>query len=128
MPTKGSNYHPSSSLGWPSRILLVALAGIFFLTFYPFEFTLSQLPHGSLFLLNARTLQLEPKHNFLNILLFIPFGFGLAAKLREKARSWVATTLLCCVAGTLCSYTIEFSQLFIVGRDSGWDDVLCNAL
>jgi hypothetical protein len=67
-----------------------------------------------------------PIDAFLNVLLFVPFGFGLADKLRERGKPRAATAALVLVAGALLSYGIEFLQFYIPGRDSGWEDVLTN--
>jgi hypothetical protein len=68
----------------------------------------------------------RPLDPFLNVLLFVPFGFGLAEKLRERGKPRAVTAALVLVAGALLSYGIEFLQLYIPGRDSGWEDVLTN--
>ena len=64
---------------------------------------------------------------FLNVLLFVPFGFGLAEKLRERKLSRLATLLVVWVAGAVFSYAIELTQIYIPMRDSGWEDVLTNS-
>lgn len=114
---------------WSNRILLAALAGILFLTLYPFRVNvhraLAQTPRP--FLLGAAHKKVGTLDVFLNILLFVPFGFGLAEKLREKGKSRFVTFLWAVALGAICSYCIEFSQLFIPPRDSGWTDVFTNS-
>ncbi len=120
------SYGPPAS-SWSNRILLLATAGILFLTMYPFRFHFHVLPHGaSPFLLGSSGKGGGPLDTFLNVLLFVPFGFGLAEKLRERGKSsgLVLVTALAC--GALFSYTIEFLQLYIPERDSGWEDVFTN--
>jgi hypothetical protein len=58
--------------------------------------------------------------------LFVPFGFGLAAKLREKGKSGAKVLLFTVLAGALLSYCIEFLQIYIPTRDSGWEDLFTN--
>ena len=65
---------------------------------------------------------------FLNILLFVPYGFGLALQSREKAKSKVATLGICLAGGALFSYTIELLQYYIPLRDSGWEDIVTNSV
>jgi len=67
-----------------------------------------------------------PLDAFLNILLFVPLGFGLAEKLRERRMSRTATFCLALVAGAVLSYSIEITQIYIPLRDSGWEDVFTN--
>jgi glycopeptide antibiotics resistance protein len=119
-------YDPLAS-SWSNRILLLATAGILFLTMYPFRFHFYVLPHGaSPFLLGNSGKRSGLVDAFLNVLLFVPFGFGLTEKLRERGKSsgFVLVTSLAC--GALFSYTIEFLQLYIPERDSGWEDIFTN--
>lgn len=113
-----------------NRILALAVAGILFLTLYPFHFSFHptvQL-HGSPFLLVSGTKTSGLINAFLNIALFVPFGFGLSQKLREKGKSAASIFGLTIAAGALFSYGIEFTQIYIPSRDSGWEDVFTNAM
>jgi glycopeptide antibiotics resistance protein len=113
---------------WSNRILSLAIFGILFLTLYPFVFN----PHAALrgitspFLLGKSVKSLGFLDAFLNVLLFVPFGFGLAEKLRERGKSRALTLAVALAAGAIFSYTIEFLQIYIPERDSGWEDVLTN--
>src|ERR1700674_1294680 len=115
---------------WSNRILLLAIAGILFLTLYPFRFDFHVvLPGNASPLLLGRTLKSSGvKNAFLNVLLFVPFGFGLSEKLRERNKSRGLTFVLALAAGALFSYGIEFLQIYIPERDSGWEDVFTNTL
>ena len=120
------SYDPPAS-SWSNRILLLATVGILFLTMYPFRFSFHVLPHGaSPFLLGHSGKGGGFADAFLNMLLFVPFGFGLAEKLRERGISpgLVLATALGC--GAVFSYMVEFLQLYIPERDSGWEDVFTN--
>ena len=65
---------------------------------------------------------------FLNVLLFVPFGFGVAAQARKRlAGRWTAF-FLALAAGAFVSYSVEFLQLYLAERSSGWDDVISNSL
>ena len=114
---------------WSNRILLLATAGILFLTLYPFRFDFhAAVPGGgSPFLLGRSLKTARLLDVFLNVLLFVPFGFGLTAKLRERGRSLAFTLALALAAGALFSYCIEFLQLYIPPRDSGWEDIFTNS-
>jgi VanZ family protein len=111
-----------------NRILILAVAGILFLTLYPFRFSLH--PSGPRydfpFLLVSGTKTSGPFNAFLNIALFFPFGFGLSQKLREKGNSGASVFGITVAAGALFSYGIEFMQIYIPTRDSGWEDVFTN--
>jgi len=121
---------PSSNppaLSWSNRILLLGLAGILFLTLYPFRFNFHVLPNSASPLLLGKSLKrVSVVDALLNILLFVPLGFGLAEKLRERGKSARSVLLGALAVGALLSYTIEFLQLYIPERDSGWEDVFTN--
>jgi VanZ family protein len=120
--------HQQASAEWSNRIIILSLMGIADLTFFPFQFHLvaNYDFHRSPFLLGMST---KPSHDldfFLNVLLFVPFGFGLCAQARKRgSRRW--TSLLVALAvGAGVSYVVEFLQLYIPSRDSGWTDVISN--
>lgn len=114
---------------WSNRILIAALAGILFLTLYPFEFSLHTklAPGASPFFLGQADKRGGVLDVVLNIFLFMPFGFALAAKLRAKGKSWLAAFFATWIAGAVLSYCIEFLQIYIPARDSGWEDVFTNS-
>ncbi len=120
----------ASACSWSNRILIAAVVGILFLTLFPFRFVLStELPyHASPFLLGHNPKVVGPLDFFLNILLFIPFGFGFSEKLREQGKSGKLTFISTLLAGALFSYTIEFLQIYIPSRDSGWEDIFTNSM
>jgi hypothetical protein len=117
----------SRDAAWSNRILILAVAGILFLTLYPFRFDFrTPVGFASPFLL-GRGVKISGFYNvFLNILLFTPFGFGLAEKLREGGKSRRFTFSIVLILGALFSYGIEFLQIYIPERDSGWEDVVTN--
>jgi VanZ like family len=120
----------SDCRGWSNRILILAMAGILFLTCFPFRLVShAKLPHGASAFLLGGTFgkHTGPFDDFLNVLLFIPLGFGLSDKLLEKRKSRAATFLVVWFSGIFLSYAIEFAQLHIPGRDSGWEDVITNS-
>lgn len=119
----------SNFSGWSNRILIAALVGILFLTLYPFRFSLvAALPSNvSPFLLGRGSKAGRRMDIFLNVLLFVPFGFGLSEKFRERGRSRLRSLLIVIAAGACLSYLIELTQLYIPQRDSGWTDVLTNS-
>jgi hypothetical protein len=113
---------------WSNRILVLATAGILFLTLYPFRFDFHVVsPAGTSPLFLGKSLKPAGLMDaFLNVLLFVPFGFGLAEKLRERGKSFAFTLAAALAAGALFSYTIELLQYYIPQRDSGWEDVFTN--
>ncbi len=121
---------PSRYSRWANRFLILSLGGIVYFTLFPFRFDFSVALPGNRF-----PFLLGPSWKyhffidfFLNFLLFVPFGFGLAAESRKRNRNWATGLFLALASGCLVSYTIEFLQLYVPSRDSGWDDVFSNTL
>lgn len=120
---------PAPIANWPARILALAMGGILSLTLYPFRFA---VPAGTSrwalpFLLQSGMKRVGPLDDLLNVLLFVPFGFGLAGILRQHGKPRSHVILLALGAGLACSYTIEFLQFYVPYRDSGWHDVMTNS-
>ncbi len=113
---------------WSNRIMLLSLAGILFLTLYPFQFAHAESARFLFPLsLNGWGKSIDLLDIFLNVLLFIPFGFGVGEKLRERGRSKAFTFFVVWALGALLSYSVEFLQIYIPSRDSGWGDVITNS-
>jgi VanZ like family len=127
-PQTSTQFRPSTS-SWSHRILIAAVIGIFFLTLYPFRFSLVRHGPAALtpYLLGGWGKDAGVLDVFLNIALFIPYGFGLAEEVRERGRSRAAAFGVTLIAGALLSYTVEFLQFYIPMRDSGWNDVITNS-
>jgi glycopeptide antibiotics resistance protein len=120
---------PPGTSSWSNRFLFAAIAGILFLTLFPFRFDFQTKLAGnaSPFLLGHGTKVAGLMDALLNVLLFIPFGFGLAEKLRERKISRSSSFLMVLAAGALLSYAIEITQIYIPMRNSGWEDVFTNS-
>ncbi len=118
------------SFFWSDRIVLVSAAGILFLTLFPFRFVSHARSEGMFPFFHGRMTEGKGPGAldvFLNIMLFVPFGFGIAGKLREKGKSLATTLVVAWAAGALLSYTVEVLQIYIPSRDSGWGDVITNS-
>ena len=113
---------------WSNRILILSLLGIAYLTLFPFHssFVASYDFHRSPFLLGISTKQPQYSDFFLNVLLFVPLGFGLCAKVRKRGGSRWISVLLSLILGAAVSYVVELMQFYIPSRDSGWEDVISN--
>jgi len=94
---------------------------------YPFELSHAKpYRYGSPFFLGSSGKAGGPLDIFLNILLFMPYGFAIGTKLLRRGMSRRTILIYTTLAGTLFSYAIEFTQLYVPSRDSGWQDVLTN--
>ena len=126
-PAKWEQGQPPSP-DWSNRIIILSVAGILFLTLFPFGFVFHAKSPGSTspFLLQSGLKSVGAFDDFLNILLFVPFGFGLSEYLRTKGTSRRTSLILALVMGAMFSYGIEFLQNYIPSRDAGWHDVFTN--
>jgi VanZ family protein len=118
-----------ASANWSNRILVASLIGIAYLTLFPFYFDFARggLLHTSPFLLGASAKKVRSFDFFLNVLLFVPFGFSVYAQLHKRSAGRRAVLLaVVLAAGAITSYTVELLQLYIPPRDSGWDDIVSN--
>ncbi|HSZ18523.1 MAG TPA: VanZ family protein [Candidatus Acidoferrum sp.] len=122
--------HQQASARWSNRILILSLLGIAWLTLFPFQlhFPGANPPHRSPLLLGATLKEMRYSDFFLNILLFVPFGFGVCAQARKRGASRWNSLLLALAAGAVVSYLVELLQLYIPDRDSGWVDVVSNSM
>jgi VanZ family protein len=120
--------HQQACAQWSNRILVLSLLGIAYLTLFPFKspFVAIYDLQRSPFLLGMSSKQPRYLDFFLNVLLFVPFGFGLCAQVRKRCGSQWSALLLTLTLGASVSYVVEFLQLYIPGRDSGWGDVISN--
>ena len=119
----------SDSSRCSNRILVLAIAAILFLTLYPFRFDFGRHLSHPLFPLSLGGWGkgIGRFDDLLNLLLFVPFGFGLAEIFRTRGKSRLATLGFCLAAGALLSYAVEFLQIYIPQRDSGWEDIFTNS-
>jgi glycopeptide antibiotics resistance protein len=119
-----------SSAAWANRILILSLLGICYLTLFPFVLRIfpPRVIHKSAFLLGNSAKKPHSIDFLLNVLLFVPYGFGLSAQARKRGASKWNIFLVALGIGAATCYTIEFLQYFIPSRDSGWDDVFSNTL
>lgn len=115
---------------WSNRILILSLLGIAYLTLFPFKFDFSAtyIFHRSPFLLETSVKRVMYLDFFLNVLLFVPFGFGLSAQACKRGGSRWFSLVLALLAGAAVSYTVEVLQFYIPARDSGWEDVISNTM
>ncbi len=126
--TSNATPRQAASAAWCNRILLLSLLGIAYLTLFPFRLhsIAFQAIHGNPFLLGNSGKQYFTRDFYLNVLLFVPFGFGVAARAFKRNGGFLKAFLWSLALGALASYSVEFLQLYIPERDSGWEDVFSN--
>jgi VanZ family protein len=122
--------HRQACAEWSNRILILSLLGIVYLTFFPFRFNFAPAHAFHYYPILLGMTGKRPTHidYFLNVLVFVPLGFGLSAKLRKRGSGRWTSLLGALVVGAVVSYVVEFVQFYIPGRDSGWDDVIFNTV
>jgi len=125
---KQSSQPPQAHSQWANRILILSFIGIIYLTLFPFrlDFAAPQSRSTSPFFLGPSLKHGDHMGFFLNLLLFIPFGFGFSAQLRKRGVSRGRVLALALAAGAVTSYCVELLQFYIPTRNSAWDDVTPN--
>jgi glycopeptide antibiotics resistance protein len=120
--------HRAARAAWSNRILILSLLGIVCFTLFPFQFHSGafQAIRGNPFLLGLSGKKYSARDFLLNVLLLVPFGFGISAQLRKRNGGLLESFLWSLALGGFVSYAVEFMQLYIPGRDSGWEDVVSN--
>jgi glycopeptide antibiotics resistance protein len=110
--------------------LLILAVGLFFIlvsTLKPFDFEFRRLTATEYF-----TSYEIPPSSILdfprNILLFVPFGFGLAAFLEQRGWSAHRIRLLVPTGGFLLTLTVESLQMFLPFRQPSVADLVANTL
>lgn len=113
---------------WANRLLILSVLGIAYLTLFPFEIRFSSPHpfHGSPFFLGDSVKTLRHMDFFLNVLLFVPFGFGISAQVGKRGGLRRTAFLWSLFVGACTTYLVELLQLYIPGRDSGWEDTISN--
>ncbi|UBF27318.1 VanZ family protein [Kovacikia minuta CCNUW1] len=115
--------------GNPGLVIAVgSFLGIAIITLYPFNFSVQE---DSLWHQLVGSLQ-RPSNlvdQIANVLLFIPWGFGLGWHIRKKTRLTGAITLVSVLIFSFgFSLSIELLQTFLPTRTSSLSDVLTNTL
>ena len=105
---------------------MLSVIGIVCLTIFPFRFDFGAPQSGNPFFLGPSLKHSGYRGFLLNVLLFVPFGFGLSALLRKRGVGTGRALVLVLASGAITSYTVEFLQLYIPSRDSGWEDIFSN--
>src|SRR5258706_7670439 len=115
---------------WSNRILILSLLGIIYFTCFPFrlDFASPQSRTASPFILGPSLKHGVHFDSFLNVIVFVPFGFGVSAEFRKRGVSKGRVLFLALAAGAVTSYAVELLQFYIPTRSSAWDDVTPNSL
>ncbi|HEY9617169.1 MAG TPA: VanZ family protein [Microcoleaceae cyanobacterium] len=113
---------------WANRIIVLSVVLIALATLYPFRL---RIPEGLLIRQVLRDFVTNPTNKvdlIANIVLFLPLGFGVSAKLLNHKRLWRPPWLvvLGCSAGL--SLTVEMLQILLNDRTYALTDVLTNTL
>src|SRR3977135_2049161 len=107
-----SSQPPQPWSQWPNRILILSLIGIAYLTLFPFRFDFAspQSRNSSPFFLGPLVKHNHPGRFFLNVLLFVPFRFGLPGHLRKRRVSNGRPLVQALADGPVTSYVVESLQ------------------
>lgn len=110
---------------WAFGILIISSLIILIATLTPFDFTTEGITLKSA----ARSFfqhDSDFKDIIANVLLFMPFGFGIAYELRQRKTHQVLILAIALVLSALLSLGVETLQVFLPSRASSWIDICTN--
>jgi glycopeptide antibiotics resistance protein len=119
--------HGSRRFNWGLLFFFLVCILIALLTLFPYQILPAETKmnrHGPFWLWLFEK-HPTPLNMFANVLLFVPFGYGLGWWF-DKTLRWTKVLALACVAGFAFSFSIELTQAFMPTRTSSWYDVLTN--
>ncbi|MEM7593961.1 MAG: VanZ family protein [Cyanobacteria bacterium P01_A01_bin.83] len=96
-------------------------------TISPFDFLVTDKLSWQ-YIINEFKFGSNLKDYWQNILLFISWGFGIAAIISRNQKSPILVVLACFVASATLSITVEITQLFLPSRVSNLTDIICNTI
>ena len=113
---------------WGNRTLAISFVVIVMLTTFPFEFFLQDtaLRRSASFPSWLVLHRLDISDSMENVLLFVPFGFGLACFISRRNLRNGTVLFLSLLAGASLSFAVELAQVFMPTRDASWNDVVTN--
>ena len=114
---------------WGYLLLIASLSAICVATIFPFKFVIPEGFSGQ-FIVNEFNFGSSIKDYWQNILLFVPFGIGLAVIVDRPQQSTLTRLILIIsfLASAILSTTIELTQFFLPSRVSNLTDIICNSL
>jgi len=110
---------------WAENLVLTAAGLVLIATLSPFNFTPQSLSLQAI----VRKFFSHPSGlNDLveNVILFLPFGFGLAGLIRQKGFNGLGTVLIGAMVSSALSLTVETLQVFLPSRSSSVIDICTN--
>lgn len=112
---------------WAPRIVIGSLLLVLFSTLFPFDFSFKN-GFSVKEITGSFNNSSDLSDRLVNVLLFLPLGFGFTGLLQTKRLGTTAklTTVLIVSAGL--SFTVEVLQAFLPSRSSSLSDILTNSL
>lgn len=110
---------------WAGNLVLATAGLVLIATLAPFNFTPNDLSFQAIvhsFFSHPSSLNDLVE----NIILFLPFGFGLAGLIRQKGFNGLGTVLIGAVVSSALSLTVETLQVFLPSRSSSVIDICTN--
>jgi VanZ family protein len=110
-----------------SRLIWLSAGVILAATLTPFDFSPATWPARGM----LRQFFIYPSDFFDivgNVILFMPYGLGIAAWLRKQHQGFLLVVLVVLAASTTLSLTVETLQLILPSRTSSAIDIFTNSI
>jgi glycopeptide antibiotics resistance protein len=112
---------------WALGIVACGILLVLVTTLFPFNFTFKD-GFGIKEIVNSFNNQSNFRDWLGNVLLFVPFGFGLAGLSQKSKLRGIAALIGVLFASFCLSLTVEFLQVFLPGREPTFSDLLLNSV
>ena len=117
----------SNSKFWGCVVLTISLLIILAATISPFSFLVPQELSWQ-YVINEFKFGSNLKDYWQNILLFVSWGFGIAATISSKQKPYLLILLAGFVSSATLSITVETTQIFLPSRVSNLTDIIYNSI
>ena len=99
---------------------------ILFATLLPFNFATPR-DLSWIYIINRFSQKTNPTDIVVNVILFLPFGWGLAALLSKTRKPIIVRIIVPVAIGFFLSLTVETAQIFLVSREPSIADLITNS-
>ncbi|WP_088240894.1 VanZ family protein [Calothrix rhizosoleniae] len=108
-------------------IVILSTAVILFATLFPFNFSQKLIPEITNISYAFRH-KTDLTDSVNNVLLFIPFGFGLSNVINKYRKNIIELILIIFIASSGLSFTVEFLQILLPSRSTTIADIVNNSI
>lgn len=128
-PCTSTTYLDEIVAQWANRVFIYSMLLVLITTLFPYDFYFEEMASrfGERFFM-ANISKPSTVDVVRNIILFLPFGFGLSCVMRKKKLRGIGVPIVILVASTGLSFAVEVLQIFLPSRAPALADILANSI